>query len=70
VQVSVESIQQRLASMGATPDVRQEMGNLFYTLGDPNGIYATVRTPEAGTPTTFEQFVREKLLLNDSENVY
>jgi uncharacterized protein YbjT (DUF2867 family) len=62
VQVSVESLQQRLASMGATPDVQQEMGNLFRVLGDPNGIYATVRTPEAVTPTTFEQFVRKKLL--------
>lgn len=69
VQVSVESIQQRLASMGATPDVQQEMGNLFCALGDPNGVYATVRTPEAVTPTTFEQFARKKLLPNNLLNI-
>lgn len=64
VQVTIESIQQRLGSMGATSDVQREMGNLFRALGDPNGIYATVRTPEAVTPTTFEQFAGKKLLPN------
>jgi uncharacterized protein YbjT (DUF2867 family) len=62
VQATVESIQERLALMGATPEVQRELGNLFRALGDPNGVYATVRTPEAVTPTTFEQFVRKKLL--------
>lgn len=62
VQVTIESIQERLASMGATPDVQGELENLFHALGDPNGIYATARTPEAVTPTTFEQFARKKLL--------
>ncbi|MGL5807032.1 MAG: NAD(P)H-binding protein [Xenococcaceae cyanobacterium] len=64
VRVTVESLQQQLALTGATPDVQRELGNLFYALGDPNGIYATERTPEAVTPTTFEQFTREKLLPN------
>lgn len=62
VQVTIESIQEHLASMGATPDVQRELGDLFRALGDPNGVYATVRTPEAVTPTTFKQFVRQKLL--------
>lgn len=62
VQVTIESIQQQFASMGATPDVQKELGNLFRALGDPDGIYATARTPEAVTPTTFEQFVKNKLL--------
>ena len=62
VQVTIESMQERLASIGATPDVQRELGNLFHALGDPNGVYATVRTPEAITPTTFEQFARKKLL--------
>ncbi len=62
VQVTIESMQERLASIGATPDVQRELGNLFHALGDPNGVYATVRTPEAVTPTTFEQFARKKLL--------
>lgn len=63
VQVTIESLQQQLASAGATADVQKEFGELFQALGDPNGIYATVRTSEAVTPTTFEQFVRNKLLL-------
>jgi hypothetical protein len=62
VQVTVESIQQQLASAEATPDVQRELGNLFRALGNPNGIYATARTPEAFTPTTFEQFAIHKLL--------
>ncbi len=62
VQVTVESIQQQLALTGATPDVQRELGNLFRALGNPGGIYATARTPEAITPTTFEQFAIHKLL--------
>jgi uncharacterized protein YbjT (DUF2867 family) len=64
IQVTIESIQQQLASFGATSDVQTELGNLFRALGDSDGVYATARTPEAVTPTTFEQFVRNKLLLN------
>ncbi|GAA6619232.1 NAD(P)H-binding protein [Scytonema sp. NUACC26] len=62
VQVTIESIQQQLALTGATPNVQQELGNLFRALGDRDGIYATARTPEAVTSTTFEQFVTHKLL--------
>lgn len=62
VQVTVQYMQERLALMGATPDVQKELGNLFHALGDLNGIYATARTPEAVTPTKFEQFARKKLL--------
>jgi uncharacterized protein YbjT (DUF2867 family) len=61
VRVTIESIQQQLASFGATPDVQRELGHLFCALGDPDGVYATARTPEAITPTTFEQFARNKL---------
>jgi uncharacterized protein YbjT (DUF2867 family) len=64
VRVTIESIQQQLASFGATPDVQQELGHLFHALGDPDGVYATARTPDAFTPTTFEQFARNKLLPN------
>jgi uncharacterized protein YbjT (DUF2867 family) len=62
VQVTIESIQQQLASFGATPDVQNELRDLFRALGAPNGIYATIRTPEAVTSTTFEQFAINKLL--------
>lgn len=62
VRVTVEAMQKHLAAIGATPDVQRELGDLFRALGDPNGIYATVRTPDAVTPTTFEQFVKQKLL--------
>jgi uncharacterized protein YbjT (DUF2867 family) len=61
VRVTIESIQQQLASFGATPDVQRELGQLFRALGDPDGVYATARTPETITPTTFEQFARNKL---------
>ncbi len=64
MQVSVESLQQQFAAMGATVEVQREMGELFRALGDPDGIYATARTPEATTPTTFEQFVKNKILSN------
>ena len=61
-QVSIESLQQQVAAMGATAEVQREMGDLFRALGDPDGVYATARTPEAMTPTTFEQFVENKIL--------
>jgi hypothetical protein len=60
--VSIESLQQQFAAIGATVDVQREMGDLFRALGDPDGVYATTRTAEAFTPTTFEQFVKHKLL--------
>lgn len=63
-QVSIESLQQQVAAMGATTEVQREMGELFRALGDPDGVYATARTPEATTPTTFEQFVKTKILPN------
>jgi hypothetical protein len=50
--------------MGATAEVQREMGDLLRTLGNPDGVYATARTSEATTPTTFEQFVKHKLLPN------
>ena len=50
--------------MGATAEVQREMGDLFRALGDPDGVYATARTAEAFTPTTFEQFVKHKILPN------
>lgn len=49
-------------TLGANPVVQQEMAELFTALGDPQGIYATPRTPEATTPTTLEQFAHAKLL--------
>ncbi|WP_309740175.1 MULTISPECIES: NAD(P)H-binding protein [unclassified Chamaesiphon] len=60
--VSIESLQQQFAAMGATADVQREMGDLFHALGDPDGVYATARTVETTTSTTFEQFVKHKLL--------
>ncbi|EAU68720.1 NmrA family NAD(P)-binding protein [Stigmatella aurantiaca] len=62
VQVSPEAVQHQLEAQGVNPTVRQQLGDLFRALGDPNGIYATARTPEAFTPTTFETFARNKLL--------
>ena len=60
-QVTIESFQQSLALMGATPDVQREIRNMYLNLGDIDGVYATARTPEAVTPTTFEMFAKNKL---------
>jgi uncharacterized protein YbjT (DUF2867 family) len=62
--VSIESLQQQFAAMGATAEVQREMGDLFRALGDLDGVYATARTLDATTPITFEQFVKHKLLPN------
>jgi uncharacterized protein YbjT (DUF2867 family) len=64
VQVSFESLQQQFTAMGATAEVQREMDELFHALGDPDGVYATARTPEAATPTTFRQFIEKKILPN------
>jgi uncharacterized protein YbjT (DUF2867 family) len=64
VQVTIESFQQSFALMGATPDVQREIGNLYCALSDSDGVYATARTPEAITPTTFEEFAKNKLFSN------
>jgi hypothetical protein len=50
--------------MGSTAEVQREIGGLLRALGDPDGVCATARTSETTTPTTFEQFVKHKLLPN------
>ena len=59
---SYEELQRDLAGFGVPPHAQQELAALFQALGDPNGAYATPRTPEAVTPTTFQEFVRAELL--------
>jgi hypothetical protein len=54
--VSIESLQQQFAAMGATAEVQREMG-------DPDRVYATARTLDTTTTTTFEQFVTVVVLL-------
>jgi uncharacterized protein YbjT (DUF2867 family) len=60
VQVSYESLQQKFVAIGATAEVQREMDEMFRALGDPDGVYAIARTPEATTPTTFRQFIEKK----------
>jgi len=62
VQQSTQEIKAQFQSWGITEAVQQELVDLFHALGDPNGAYATPRTPEASTATTFEQFMKRKLL--------
>jgi len=59
---SATDLQQALGQWGLTPYAQQEMSSLFQALGDPNGAYATPRTAEAYTPTSFQEFVRTHLL--------
>jgi uncharacterized protein YbjT (DUF2867 family) len=62
VQQSIEDIKFQLNNWGLTERAQQELIDLFYALGDSNGAYATPRTPEASTSTSFEQFLKRKLL--------
>jgi len=62
VKQSGEEVKAQLNSWGLSERVQQELTDLFFALGDPNGVYATPRTIEASTATTFEQFLERKLL--------
>jgi hypothetical protein len=59
---SAAELQQSLAGWGLTPPAQREMTALFHALGDPDGAYATPRTAEAYTPTTFQQFAAAQLV--------
>jgi len=59
---SAIDLQQTLGQWGLTADAQQEMTALFQALGDPNGAYATPRTAEAYTPTSFQEFIGNYLL--------
>lgn len=61
-QGSVQDSKAMLAHFGATAGVQQELTDMFQTLASHRGPYATPRTPEAHTPTSFEQFAKLKLL--------
>ena len=61
-QGSVEQSKSMLANFGATPGVQQELTDMFRTLASDRGPYATRRTPESHTPTSFEEFAKLKLL--------
>ena len=55
-------LQQSLAQLGVSARGQAELAALYQALGDPQGVYATPRTPEAMTPTSFDEFVRAELL--------
>jgi len=59
---SATDLQQTLGQWGLTPYAQQEMSALFQALGDSDGAYATPRTAEAYTPTSFQEFVGTHLL--------
>ena len=61
-QGSVQESKAMLAHFGATSGVQQELTDMFQTLASDQGPYATTRTPESHTPTSFEQFAKLKLL--------
>lgn len=62
VQQSMAQVKVQLDSWGLTERAQQELIDLFYALGDSNGAYATPRTAEAYTATSFEEFSKKKLL--------
>ncbi|KQR91062.1 hypothetical protein ASG01_14325 [Chryseobacterium sp. Leaf180] len=59
---SAGNLREMFNSWGIVGTKQQELTELYAALGDPDGAYATPRTPEAKTPTTFEEFVAKKLL--------
>lgn len=61
-QGSVQESKAMLAHFGATSGVQQELTDMFQALASDQGPYATTRTPESHTPTSFEQFAKLKLL--------
>ena len=62
IQQSNEEAKAQLDSWGLSESVQHDLMNLFSALGDPNGPYATPRSIEASTATTFEQFLERKFL--------
>jgi uncharacterized protein YbjT (DUF2867 family) len=60
-QSATEEMSRQLAGWGISATVQQELTDLFAALGDPDGIYATPRTPEVYTPTHLEAFALQKL---------
>ncbi|AUD00838.1 Rossmann-fold NAD(P)-binding domain-containing protein [Spirosoma pollinicola] len=48
--LALETVNDQLRSAGFTETVQQELLDLFVALSDPNGAYATPRTPEAPYP--------------------
>jgi uncharacterized protein YbjT (DUF2867 family) len=59
--LALEAVHDQLRHAGLTDTVQQELLDLFVALGDPNGAYATPRTPEAYTSTRLEEFAQTKL---------
>nr|WP_314491626.1 NAD(P)H-binding protein [uncultured Chryseobacterium sp.] len=62
VQQSFDELKSQLSTLGITGKIQQELVDLYKALGDPDGAYATPRTPEVSTTIDFEQFARQKLL--------
>ena len=61
-QNSLDDAGQELTNFGLPETIKRELIDLFKALGDPDGVYATARTFEAFTPTTFKKFVENKLI--------
>ena len=64
IQQSSSELCDEVKSWGVNEVVLRELLDLYAALGDPNGAYATPRTPEANTETSLEDFISRKLLLN------
>ncbi|KAL1922227.1 uncharacterized protein VTP21DRAFT_9766 [Calcarisporiella thermophila] len=58
-QIPISALQESLKE--DTPQWIDEIVTIYKSVGDPDGIYATARTPEAATPTTMSEFALRKL---------
>lgn len=62
IQTTFEQFQDILLQLGATENVAAEYVEMWSSLARPDYTPAEPRTPETTTPTTFAQFVQDKML--------
>lgn len=60
-QLNFEASKAQFKNMGVSDTVQNELIDLLKALGDPEGVYATPRTPEGHSPTTLEGVIERKL---------
>lgn len=62
IQTTLEQFRDALLQLGATENVAGEYVEMWSNLARPDYTPAEPRTPETTTPTTFAQFVQDKML--------
>jgi uncharacterized protein YbjT (DUF2867 family) len=58
-QKTFEELRTSMTKIGLSNSASEDLVLTMKALGDPDGIYAQPRTPDAMTPTTIEAFLKE-----------